>query len=371
MSSTLNVRLFSNGQPIPYGHSQPRIRVSFTNQPVEEAAFQHFCDSQGAVSIELIPDGRFTVYPLAEGYEGRSFQVVMPRDGAGQIPVEMSKVTEQPIASSLSRLTAHREGFKNQEGERVSLSGVSAFMHYERFLNGEDIRPLLQQARDLGSNTIRVFGMAHYIPVNAGRRAFRPADYGDRYFDAQAEFFSISAEYDQFVYWSVFPDAELIGISDKKAFLNREVECLKAAPNTVGELTNEQDAHSFNSVDPNSVDRPSGVAFTSGSYGDIGGEQPYPWDFCDYHLPRGYPKHIKDACVVDHPNYIAGKGVMLGEPDRYGSDGNTNHDQARLSAGASRESSLGMIFHSTKGRESLLYDDQTLDIAKVFFKALL
>lgn len=372
MSSTINVKLVCQDQPVPYGASRPRIRLSFGTQSVEEAAFQHYCDDQGTVSIELIPAGPYRLYPLAEGYEGDALDVVMPHDD--QLVIEMRKVGTQPIPlpSSLSRLTATREGFRNEQGQRVFIAGASAFMHYERFLNGTDIRDMLQQVKDLGANTIRVFGMAHYIPVNAGRRPFKPSDYGDRYFDAQPEFFDLAASYGLYVYWSVFPDAELIDPGDKRAFFDREVSVLKSRPNTFGELTNEQDAHSFNAVDPSQMNRPSGIAFCSGSYGDIGGLQPYPWDFCDYHQPRRYdpPTHIKDACVVDHPNYLAGKGILLGEPDRYGWDGNGNTEQARLSAGACRESSLGQVFHSTKGRESLPYDDQTLQIAQVFFKAL-
>lgn len=272
----------------------------------------------------------------------------------------------------LSRLRAERSGFVNREGKRVVIAGVSAFMHYERFLKGEDIRPLLAQAKDLGANGVRVFGMAHYIPVNAGRNAFKPQDYGDRYFDQIPDFCRLCAEYGQYVYWSVFPDNEMIGVPGPKGFMNRVVAKLKDAANTLGELTNEQDAHSFNHIDPASMDRPSGIAFCSGSYGDIGGAQPSPWDFCDYHQPRRYepPTHIKDACVVDHPSYLQGHGVFLGEPDRYGTGGNLDQDQARLSAGASRESALGMVFHSTHGRESLRYDDATMAIGRIFLKAL-
>lgn len=278
-----------------------------------------------------------------------------------------------PTQLVLSRLTAHRDGFRNAAGKRVVIAGVSAFMHYEQYLNGDDIRPLLEQARALGANCVRVFGMAHYIPVNAGRRAFKPQDYGDRYFDEMPAFCALCASYGLYVYWSVFPDNDLVGVTDVRGFFNRVVEKLKQADNTIGELTNEQDAHSFNQVDPTHVDRPSGIAFCSGSYGDIGGPQPSPWDFCDYHQPRRYepPTHIKDGCVVDHPNYLAGSGILLGEPDRYGTGGNLNSDQARQSAGACRETALGMFLHTMHGRESLLYDEATMDIGRVFFKALI
>lgn len=272
----------------------------------------------------------------------------------------------------LTRLHATRDGFLNEAGELVPIAGVSAFMHYEKWLRGEDLGPRLRQVQDLGSNCLRVFGMAHHIPVNAGRPPFRPQDFGEAYFDRQPEFEALVAEFGQYTYWSVFPDGNIIlpGIDQQRPFFDREVGTLLKSPNTLGELTNEQDAHSFNTIDPTKVTRPTGIAFTSGSYGDIGGPQPHPWDFCDYHTPRDWPiKAVKDSCVVDHPNYVQGKGVMLGEPDRFGSGGNSNQNQARQQAGAARESAIGHIFHSANGRESLLYDDQTLAIATIWFKA--
>lgn len=274
----------------------------------------------------------------------------------------------------LSRLHAERSGFVNRQGQRVFLAGMSGFMDYRLFLNGDlsQLREMLAQAQALKANCRRVFGMAYYIDVNQGKPPFRPQDFGDRYFDAQPDFFALQAEYGLYVYWSVFPDNAIIGVSDVRGFFNREVAMLKLAENTLGELTNEQDAHSFNNVDPKTVDRPTDLAFCSGSYGDIGGPHPSPWDFCDYHQPRRYepPTHIKDACVVDHPSYIQGKGILLGEPDRYGTRGNGNVDQARQSAGACRETALGMIYHTAQGRDGQLLDHDTMALGRVFFRAL-
>lgn len=369
MSSTLNVKLLSGGRPVPFG---AYVRVAFNQDSDAQAYSQHFTDEAGTVAFEFTPPGPKRIYLHAPGFTAAPVDVVMPHDD--QVVVKMTKVGAAPApAGPLSRLRAEKFGFVNRDGRRVVIAGVSAFMHYERFLKGEDIRPLLEQARELGSNCLRVFGMAHNIPVNAGRQPFKPADYGDRYFDAQPEFFALAAAYGQYVYWSVFPDVDLVKPGPLSPFFDREVATLERAENTFGEVTNEQDAHSFNAVDPSTLHRPSVIACCSGSYGDIGEAQPHPWDFCDYHLPRRYepPTHIKDACVVDHPNYLAGKGIMLGEPDRYGTGGNLDHDQARMSAGACRETALGMVFHTMQGRESLTYDAATMAQGRVFFHALI
>lgn len=320
-------------------------------------------DDDQSIGFQNAPAGPACVWFRKPGFTDQKWEGTLPDDGAKEIRLERAPVT-------LSRLTVDRSGFHNAAGQRVFIAGVSAFMHYERFLNGEDIRPLLQQVQELGANCVRIFGMAHYVPVNAGRRAFKPQDYGDRYFDQIPAFCALCESYGLYVYWSVFPDNELIGVPDQSGFFDRVAGKLKEADTAIGELTNEPDAHSFNYIDPTRMHRPQGIAFNSGSYGDLGGPQPSVWDFIDYHTPRRYPTHIKDSCVVDHPNYLAGTGVLLGEPDRYGTDGNLNQEQARQSAGACRETALGQVFHSTQGRESLRYDDVTTAIARVFFTAL-
>lgn len=351
------------------------IRIAGAGAPQERADYDVLVKTDGTTGwpIPHWPNRRYELYVNEGDYaqpEWSSEHRTVPDDldANGDLVVTLNRA---PVG--LSQLTVNRSGFYNAAGERVFLAGVSAFMHYERYLKGEDIRPLLEQAASLGANCLRVFGMAHYIPVNAGRSAFKPQDYGDRYFDEIPNFCRLAESYGFYVYWSVFPDNEMIGVPDPSGFFDRVVGKLKEAPNTIGELTNEQDAHSFNHIDPNQMHRPSGIAFCSGSYGDIGEPQPSPWDFCDYHQPRRYepPTHIKDGCVVDHPSYLQGFGILLGEPDRYGTDGNPNTDQARQSAGACRETALGMFFHSTHGRESQPYDDATIAIARVFFHALI
>lgn len=323
-----------------------------------------------SIGFQGVPAGPFKVYFTADGYLPMEY----PPQGTGTAPQDGAielRMVKAPV--TLSRLTAHQSGFTNAAGQIVRIAGVSAFMHYQRFLDGEDIQPLLAQAVELGANCVRVFGMAYYIPVNAGRKPFKPQDYGQRYYDQIPAFCALCESYGLYVYWSVFPDNEIIGVPDPSGFFDYVVAHLQAAENTIGELTNEQDAHSFNHIDPTQMHRPEGIAFCSGSYGDIGGPQPHPWDFCDYHQPRRYepPTCIKDACVVDHPSYLQGFGLLLGEGDRYGTGGNPTTDQARLAAGACRESALGAVFHSMQGRESLTYDQATMDMGRVFLRALI
>jgi hypothetical protein len=276
----------------------------------------------------------------------------------------------------LSRVRVDGRKFRDAENRVWFLKGVSLFMAYWRFLNGEDIRPLLGQMRDLGSNCIRIFGMAYFVPVNEfGAAPFKPQTYGDRYYSQLPAFCGLAAQFGQYLYWCVFTDVRgepnlMPNESDQRRHFDRVVDALRRTPNTLLELNNEQNAHDFNQVNKAAFPRPSGLASCSGSYGDIGEAIPGPhWDFVDFHPPRRYPTHIKDCCVVDHPNYVQGMPVLLGEPDRFGSNGNPNEEQAALSAGTAAGSALGYVFHSRRGTRAELFDEETLRCARANFDA--
>jgi hypothetical protein len=118
--------------------------------------------------------------------------------------------------------------------------------------------------------------------------------------------------------------------------------------------------------------KPGGMASCAGSYGDIGGPMPPPyWDFLDYHTPRYYPAGIKDCCLADHPNFLRDRAaILLGEPDRFGSNGNPNAEQARQSAGTSIGTALGIVFHSRNGVRGEVFDSETRGCAEAFFGPL-
>lgn len=282
-------------------------------------------------------------------------------------------VVQPDIVETLPPLVKADRFCRTADGTVVILKGASFFQAYQWHLDGIDIDAPMDELRALGANCVRVFGMDYNIPKNDfNAPPFDPRNYPN-YLSEIPIFVRRCAAKGLYVYWSVFPDWKLIyGSKWTKAlaqFFTDVCVHLKAGGTALGELTNEQDAHDENAVDPTKVTKPDGILSCSGSYGDLGGPQPHVWDFCDYHTPRRYPTHIKDSCVVDHPNYEQGAGVLLGEPDRFGSGGNLNADQARMSAGASRETAMGQFFHSNNGKHAKLMDDETKRCAEAFFSA--
>lgn len=322
-----------------------------------------------------------------------SFPVVLPSANGYTLQINNSNINPKYQSEFINtdRIDAQDIIVNLQRSplERVSLNGFyfnkfikgeSAFLDYYRFLRGEDINPLLLQSMMLGSNCRRVFLMTHYTGIAGGIGVCNPDDYGDDFYDKFPNFLNWCQEYGIYIYASVFPDNKLISnwsnIDKQKEHWGRLGEIARAHAGMFAlELTNEIDAHDFNDVDPTKFSSHAGVLCCSGSRGDTGGNpMPSPqWDFCDYHSPRFYPNEIVDMCVANHPSRLrAGKAMMLGEPLGYGVGNNRNSDTrlAKEAAGTSRGTAAGVIFHSTHGGFSQLYDEVEMNCAKAWFGEL-
>jgi hypothetical protein len=76
-------------------------------------------------------------------------------------------------AVTLPPLTVAGQFFR-AGGERFTVIQASDFSLFKRFLDGEDIRPITDQRRALGFNTLRVWLLNRSVVVNGG---IHPADY--------------------------------------------------------------------------------------------------------------------------------------------------------------------------------------------------
>jgi hypothetical protein len=163
--------------------------------------------------------------------------------------------------------------------------GWTSFFLYKLYLEGKDIRPLLQEAADAGANVVRVFGMSRYMdggvidtpPGYTGRledlpqdpnKQFWPQNYGAAYYDDIEPFFDLCASFGLRVEFVVFADAQAIMPDpfDQQTHLDMVVEILRELPNAFLEVCNE--AHLGNGVDVSQIqpDDPEDLLWATGDY---------------------------------------------------------------------------------------------------------
>lgn len=280
-------------------------------------------------------------------------------------------------ARPISRLHLDGTQLRDADGKDVFLMMATAFLLYEAWL---DDRPrydrIVNELLGWGANAVRVFGMAHYIPINEyGRRAFAPQHYGDRYYTEAPKFLANLRMGGFYAYWSIFPDAGLImpNAADQQRHYARLVPILEDAETVLIELTNEPDAHDFNRVDPTLFARPTRALACSGGLGaNYTSVPPHTWDFGDLHVNRNdRVKSVLDCCPADNPIYKAGKGLLMGEPCRYGSNGDPGDvppSHAQQAASAARAGAMGWCFHSRNGVRLEPFDAETRPFAEAVFR---
>lgn len=359
-----------------YGNLLPQtdVRLSIGHTDTDAAYDDKRTDNVGACAFPV-------VMPSSDGYTlSVNTRNTKPEYG------EFSKWypnLDSDIDINLSRNPLERVSGASQYYFNKFIKGESAFLDYYRFLRGEDITPLLKQSMNLGSNCRRIFLMTKYTGVGGGIGVCNPDDFGNAFFDKFIEFLDLNQDFGIYTYACLFPDNKVIGnwsdLNKQKDFRGKIGEIAKQRNSFFAEeLTNESDAHpELNGIDKSQFSATPGVLYCSGSLGPTGGDpMPEPQgDFCDFHNPRQYPNSVVDACVANHPSRLRGKRLFLGEPIGFGSkaiNGN-REDNPRIAkemAGTGRGTAAGLIFHSTHGGYSQLYDDTEKACAEAWFGEL-
>lgn len=274
----------------------------------------------------------------------------------------------------MSRLRVVGRHFANDRG-RIDLIGADCYLGLQRYMDGEDLRPIWQELQDYGFNCIRTFGATKYIPEQIGKPPFYPGSGNytfDRYFPQLSDYTRHAAEYGLHNYFVAGPDAGLwfpMAATPATWFYNVWTTLYDALTALVS-VGNELHQHD-NFIDVSKLTRPEGIPACAGSEGtnDEWTHGPW-WDFDEYHPRRdNRVKSIKDCNVVDHPNYGLGIPINLDELNRFGSNGVDDEEWCALQAGAAMESAGAVVFHSKNGVYAQRFDEQTARHARRFVDA--
>jgi len=352
--SQIQIRDISN-QPIP----GINVRLSLGDQPSDAAYDDRFTDLAGntAWPNPLASPNGYTLYVNYANVNPAYLSVF------ARVPNLDADIPITLLREPQTRLHVEGKSFVNAQGQRVFLKGVTDFLLYKRYLDGEDIHPLLRERVSIGANAVRIIGM-----VNSFSHWY-PQEYGQRYYDELPNFFGILNMYRLYGYFTVFADTQIVMPKkmDQITHFGKMVAQLGECQNSLGELVNEPYAHDNATADPLAFPRPVGVPFSSGSYNDVLGDKVTPpphWDFHDFHVPRKDVKRVADQCMATNPNYLAGMPVISGEPDKFGGPNAfnpkvylTDPDESRQMAKTAEGTACGYFYHTSSGVWSLPFND--------------
>lgn len=266
-------------------------------------------------------------------------------------------------------------GYRDDLGQPWRGYSVDSFRAFQRYLSGQNIEPLFAQARSVGANMIRVFGMwglDFQTPDNFG--PFSPQSYPD-YYAYIPGFCEVSANYGLSVEFTVFADTAFVmpNEAEQVQHFTRVCEALRQSPGTFVELVNENDAHG-NRVRIEAFTKPDGIAACSGSNG-AGSNPTVPlWDYSNLHAERREGRMGITTSTVYYA--IHGYQGENGAPDWPGTHQATNNDEPGKPQDAATAYEMGtgsryggwITYHSTSGTQSLPLNDSEQEFARQMFR---
>lgn len=277
-----------------------------------EDAWQWF-----AVVPEKVVDGHGAkLVIVAEGYETYALDFALPTFAPG-IPAQVpDPVTHVPIAevtltlahqaSVLEAILVDQLWFKTVSGRPWTQIGCSDFRLLQRFLIGDDIRPLLAERAACGFNQLRVFLMCDLM------FKLYPQTYPD-FFPRLQAFLQLLAVYGLGAELTVLVDATRVmpAVVEQVQFWLHVGDAVRGIPGVMLELVNEND-QGINAVAVIAFPRITGVLCSRGSNGadappvgcswnlnpdgSIAGPRidlP-PWDYVSQHpsRPADWPRRV-------------------------------------------------------------------------------
>lgn len=227
----------------------------------------------------------------------------------GTATTDMDDFRMTPKYSStnlLGRLQPHGVQFKD-----YTWAHMTGFCDFQLWVAGRqaDCRALWSQARDLGANGRRVFGMMHYITH------FYPQEHSN-YISELQPFALEAAHYGQRIHFDVFADNQEIKLGE--SFWQQVRGQLEPVESVLIGLGNEYPKNGF---DPNAFSRPSVIASQGSTTSDAAPPMP-GWGVRMWHGRRDYPKVFMSA---DDMVYV-GRGLD-GDGHPYAPEAPMVHDE--------------------------------------------
>lgn len=257
------------------------------------------------------------------------------------------------------------------DGQPFTVIESSDFSLYKRYLDGEDIVPVLSQRQAIGFNCLRVWLLNQSV-IGGRNGAFdgssiHPNKYPD-FYDRLRPFVGLCGEYGLIVELTVFTSTGTLMPSreDQQRHLDRTADAVRGTGNVLLELANEIDCYD-NAPFPD-LHRPPGVLISRGSNGadSVPPLHDAPWDYELYHtndLDQWWRKTGHNAMEWADQS---GKPCFSNENTRYPDrDASEAHAEDAAKGGALLCAGAG-CYHSQGGKFSRLFDAAELACAEAW-----
>lgn len=256
----------------------------------------------------------------------------------------------KPPVGSLSPLTIDGPFFRSH-GEPWTAIESSEFSLYKRFLDGEDIAPVLTERQSIGFNLLRVW-LLNTSVVPGG---IRPSQYAD-FYDRLKPFAALCAAYGCYVEFTAFTQTQTLMplLSEQRAHWENTQVALRGVPCLL-ELVNEADQHDNRTAPELLQMRPSGILASSGSNG---ADSPPPepvWDYVLYHSNglSEFQRKVGHNAMEWADTYRV--PAMSNENTRY-PDQDASKAHAYDAAAGAALLCAGACFHSQSGKLSRVFN---------------
>lgn len=306
---------------------------------------------------------------LADGFDPGAvdFATIVFQSGVPISVQEVPGIRLKPAFVALVPWMRAGQFFRQVDGGRVTAIQASDFNVYNRFLNGENIDPVLEQRAALGYNLLRIFTAYNVCPPGAGCQEIGrlvPREHPEYYaripeflhrlarFQLRAEFVAFTGPYE-----SLFANDD-----DKVAHWDRLIAAVSPETNAILELVNELDQAANANLPIARLRQPVGVLASHGSNGSQAEPvKPY-WGYVTFHT-NDAPEWVRK---VGHNCWELSDGPCLANENTRSADHFTSNDLAFDAAAGAALLAGGSAFHSVHGKNSTLWSGLELENARAW-----